>query len=173
MNNYHIVLAVFCALAAVMVVYLSVRLYRKEAELREANSKLAVKTGYEGPDSSQFITLSDQFLYDRCCRYMVEKKPFLVPNYSLQDLSNAMFTNRFYLSKTINRFSGKNFRGYLNYYRVMYAMELFRGNMSLRINDLAQLSGFNTESSFLNSFKTVMGETPSQWCARVRRKISK
>ena len=101
---------------------------------------------------------------------MVERRPFLVVDYQLQDLANSLYTNRSYLSKTINRFSGKNFRAYVNYYRVMYAMELFRANMSLRINDLAQLSGFRSESSFLNSFKSVMGEPPSIWCARIRKK---
>ena len=52
----------------------------------------------------------------------------------------------------------------------MYAMELFRANMSLRIIDLAELSGFRSESSFLNSFRSVMGEAPSIWCARIRKK---
>ena len=91
-------------------------------------------------------------------------------DYQLQDLANSLYTNRSYLSKTINRFSGKNFRSYVNYYRVMYAMELFRANMSLRIIDLAELSGFRSESSFLNSFRSVMGEAPSIWCARIRKK---
>ena len=112
----------------------------------------------------------DQFLYDRCCRYMTEHRPFLVDSFNLQDLSNALYTNKTYLSKTINRYSGKNFRQYVNYYRVMYAMELFRANMGLRILDMALLSGFDSQTSFLQSFKQVMGEKPSHWCDRIRKK---
>ena len=63
----------------------------------------------------------DQFLYDRCCRYMADRKPFLVESFSLGDLAGVLFTNKVYLSKTINYYSGKNFRSYINYYRVMYA----------------------------------------------------
>jgi AraC-like DNA-binding protein len=111
----------------------------------------------------------DQFLYDRCCRYMIEKRPFLVESFSLQDLANVMFTNKSYLSRTLNRFSGRNFKQYVNYYRVMYSLELFRNNMGLRISELSSLSGFHTETSYLRNFKQVMGEQPSHWCARVRR----
>ena len=112
----------------------------------------------------------DQYLYDRCCRYMTEFRPFLVNDFSLQDLANAVYTNKYYLSKTINRFSGKNFRQYVNYYRVMYAMDLFRENMSLRIAEMAQLCGFHSTTSFNQSFRMVMGETPSFWCSKIRKK---
>ena len=115
----------------------------------------------------------DQYLYDRCCRYMTERRPFLVESFTLQDLANAVYTNKVYLSKTINRFSGKNFRQYVNYYRVMYAMELFRKNMGLRITEMARLSGFHSETSFLRCFKEVMGEKPSIWCSRMRKKNMK
>lgn len=115
------------------------------------------------------MTATDQFLYDRCCRYMIERKPFLVESFSLQDLANVLHTNRAYLSQAINRFSGKNFRAYVNYYRVMYAMDLFKDNLSLRITDLTELSGFHSLTSFYKSFKGVMGEPPSHWCARLRR----
>lgn len=104
---------------------------------------------------------------------MTEHRPFLVSTFSLQDLANATYTNKAYLSKTINRYSGKNFRQYVNYYRVMYAMELYRSNMSLRVTDLGELCGFSSVSTFFQSFKKVMGEPPSLWCARVRTKYLK
>ena len=170
MNFLTIVLAFVSVLLAAGVVYLSVQLYRKEAKLRAIDIMQPGADDMYPQDPAKDFTVTDQFLYDRCCRYMVERKPYLVTDYQLQDLANSLFTNRLYLSKTINRFSGKNFRAYVNYYRVMYAMELFRANMSLKITDLAQLSGFGNESSFLSSFKSVMGEPPSYWCNRVRQK---
>ena len=170
MNFLLPVLAFLAILLAAVVVYLCVQLYRREARLRAMDIVRPDAEEMYPSDSSKDFTVTDQFLYDRCCRYMVERRPYLVTDYQLQDLANALYTNRYYLSKTINRFSGKNFRAYVNYYRVMYAMELFRANMSLRINDLAHLSGFRNESSFLNSFKSVMGEPPSYWCARIRQK---
>lgn len=171
MNLLVTVLASVSVLAVAAVIYLSICLYRKEAELKAVSLRLTARPdAFSSGSSSEPVTVTDQFLYDRCCRYMVERRPYLVTTYSLQDLANAMYTNRYYLSKIINRFSGKNFRAYVNYYRVMYAMEKFRENMSLRVSDLSQMSGFNTESSFLDSFKSVMGQTPSLWCAKMKSK---
>jgi Response regulator containing CheY-like receiver domain and AraC-type DNA-binding domain len=101
---------------------------------------------------------------------MADRKPFLVESFSLGDLASALFTNKLYLSKTINYFSGKNFRSYINHYRVMYAMELFRKNKSLTVSELGALSGFHSGTTFNQAFKAVMQESPSTWCARLRKK---
>lgn len=57
-----------------------------------------------------------QGIYDRIVRLMLEKKPFLKEDFDMDDLSRCMFCNKLYLSKTINMFSGKNFRQFINYY---------------------------------------------------------
>lgn len=116
-------------------------------------------------------TAIDQLLYDRTCTYMVEQRPFLVENYNLDDLSLAMNTNKMYLSQAINRYSGKNFRQYLNYYRIMYSMDLFRANPHLKVAELAHLSGFCSPTSFFQNFKSVMGEAPFYWCQRNRHRF--
>ena len=168
MNHLLVLLAVVLLLVAVVLlgILLHLRLHPKEPT---GSSYSGVRSESVGETAA-----IDQYLYDRCCRYMMEHRPFLVPFFTIQDLATAVYTNKAYLSKTINRFSGKNFRSYVNYYRVMYAMELFRNNMGLRIAELADLSGFRSETSFLRSFKQVMGEQPSVWCTRIRKKkISK
>ena len=167
MNLLSLFLAFLLVLAVAAGLILLRHLHKREAQLQRA---MALSTPEDTPSASYEMSAIDQMLYDRCCRYMTEHRPFLVDSFSLQDLANAVYTNKGYLSKTINRFSGRNFRQYINYYRVMYAMELFRSNMSLRVTELAQLSGFHTTTSFFQSFKNVMGEPPSHWCSRVRRK---
>ena len=170
MNLLLLFLALFCVLAVVAGLILLRRLRQKEAQLKDA---LDFSRPADAPSAPYETAAIDQMLYDRCCRYMTEHRPFLVASFSLQDLANAVYTNKGYLSKTINRFSGRNFRQYVNYYRVMYAMELYRNNLSLRISELAELSGFHSTTSFFQSFKTVMGEPPSHWCSRMRRKYLK
>lgn len=101
---------------------------------------------------------------------MAERKPFLVEAFSLNDLAAALFTNKVYLSKAINYYSGKNFRSYVNYYRVMYSMELFRNNKALTVSQLGSLAGFRSNTTFNAAFKAVMQESPSTWCARLRKK---
>ena len=155
------------------VVMTGVSLLGRRRALRESTQRqptsLAKKEGNtesqaDGPGAV------DQFLYDRCCRYMADRKPFLVESFSLGDLANVLFTNKVYLSKTINYYSGKNFRSYINYYRVMYAMELFRKNKSLTVTELGSLAGFHSGTTFNQAFKAVMQESPSTWCARLRKK---
>ena len=170
MNYLVLILAAFLVAAVACGIYLYIRLRRKEARLREALSNPALADIPQGDYSAAAL---DQYLYDRCCKYMMERRPFLVDNYSIQDLANALFTNRAYLSKTINKFSGRNFCSYVNYYRVMYAVELFRANMSLKVVELAELSGFHSNTSFYQSFRSVMGEPPSHWCSRVRKNVRK
>ena len=169
MNLLLLFLALFCLLAVAAGIALLVRLRRKEAQLRTVLGDPA----HPETVASYEMTAIDQMLYDRCCKYMTQRKPFLVESFSLQDLASAVYTNRSSLSKTINRYSGRNFRQYVNYYRIMYSMELFRNNMSLRVVDLAQLSGFRSVTAYFQNFKKVMGEPPSQWCARIRRKYIK
>ena len=128
------------------------------------------KKGGDTESQADGPAVVDQFLYDRCCRYMADRKPFLVESLSLGDLASVLFTNKVYLSKTINYYSGKNFRSYINYYRVMYAMELFRKNKSLTVSELGSLAGFHSGTTFNQAFKAVMQESPSTWCARLRKK---
>lgn len=132
--------------------------------------QLSPSKGDDNESQADGPVVVDQLLYDRCCRYMADRKPFLVESFSLNDLANALFTNKVYLSKTINYYSGKNFRGYVNYYRVMYAMELFRRNKALTVSELGALAGFHSSTTFNSSFKAVMEESPSTWCARLRKK---
>ena len=49
-------------------------------------------------------------LYDRAVRLMEEKKPYLREGYCLPEMATSLFSNKAYLSRTINVFSGRNFR---------------------------------------------------------------
>ena len=112
---------------------------------------------------------ADSEIFERCNNYMNLKKPYLVPGFSLEDLSNAVFTNKLYVSRSINNLYGNNFRYYVNSYRINYAKELFRQNMSLRVTELSDMSGFSSSSTFSLAFKLMSdGESPAKWCSRIR-----
>jgi AraC-like DNA-binding protein len=162
------ILMLFFAPVLLTGVYLLGR-SRAHRETAQRQSSLAKQGGNTEPQADG-PSVVDQFLYDRCCRYMADRKPFLVESFSLGDLASVLFTNKVYLSKTINYYSGKNFRSYINYYRVMYAMELFRRNKSLTVSELGSLAGFHSGTTFNQAFKAVMQESPSTWCARLRKK---
>ena len=147
------------------------RVSEKKKKKREQNENPVVVATPE-PDYKKVsvkVKAADKDLYYRCCKFMELHKPFLVDGFSLEDLSMAMLTNKLYLSQTINNCSGRNFHSYVNCYRVMYAMELYKKNNRLRVCDLSNLSGFHTPVTFNMAFKLFMDESPSTWCARIRK----
>lgn len=102
-------------------------------------------------------------IYDRIVRLMLEKKPFLNDDFDMDDLSRFMFCNKLYLSKTINMFSGKNFRQFINYYRICHAMEILKREPKKKLAEVADMSGFHSTATFNMAFKMNTGETPTDW----------
>ena len=103
------------------------------------------------------------YLYKRIVMYMEEKRPYLSQTFDMSYLADRMLTNKLYLSKTINILSGRNFRQFVNYYRVRRAMELFKEDPRLKINEVSEMSGFKTAVSFNMAFKVNTGKTPTEW----------
>ena len=138
---------------------------KPDSQVGKEDNKKEEKPNDEVKES---VSAADRELFVRCCRYMELRKPYLVESFSLEDLAIAMFTNKLYLSQTINACTGRNFRSFVNGYRILYAMDLFRKNNRLRVSDLSNLSGFHTPVSFNMAFKLMMDEAPGAWCARER-----
>jgi Response regulator containing CheY-like receiver domain and AraC-type DNA-binding domain len=102
-------------------------------------------------------------LYERIRKYMEEKEPFLDSSFSMGVMSRDLYSNKLYLSRTINTLSGRNFRQFVNYYRIEHAKALFHSDPGMRVADVAEKSGFHTVVSFNIAFKTNTGQTPSAW----------
>ena len=117
----------------------------------------------------------DQYkeLYERIVLYFEMSKPYLDGNLTINDVVKVVYSNKVYISKAICHYTGRNFRQFVNYYRVMYSMQLYRANLEMKVNDLAEKSGFNTVVSYTMAFRLFMNETPSEWCRKERSKILK
>jgi len=102
-------------------------------------------------------------LYKRVIDYMEDKKPYLDEEISLEQFSRHVYSNKTYLSKTINVMSGHNFRQFMNYYRVEYSLSLLKENPSMRMEEVAMMSGFHNVVSFNMAFRLFMSETPTEW----------
>ena len=102
-------------------------------------------------------------LYSRVQSFMELRRPFLSDEFSLDDLAKNVFSNKTYLSRTINVMSGRNFCAFVNWYRVRYAQSLIRRNPHMRFSEMAAVCGFHSIPSFNMAFKANTGLTPSQW----------
>ena len=117
----------------------------------------------------------DQYeeLYERILFYFEASKPYLDGDLTINDVVKVVYSNKVYISKAICHYTGRNFRQFVNYYRVMHSMDLFRNNLEFKVTELAAKSGFNNLVSYTMAFRLFMNETPSEWCRKERAKILK
>ena len=141
---------------------------RQERRILESMKVSKVETAMD-PMSIEDIY---QDVYERVVAYFESERPFLDNALTINDLAKVLYSNKLYISKAISQFTGRNFCQFVNYYRVMHSMEMFRENHELKIHDLASGSGFNSDVSYNMAFRLFMGETPGEWCKKERnRKI--
>ena len=112
---------------------------------------------YDGPDDHM------NMVYNKVLRFMESCRPYLDPRFSIEDLAEAVFSNKVYLSKAVNYYSGRNFRQFINYYRVLYATDLMKKDRHLKVSELALKCGFNSVVTFNAAFKLNMNMTPSSY----------
>ena len=110
-------------------------------------------------------------LYNKAVRYLQEKKPFLDEDFTLADLAGSVFSNKVYLSRAINDCSGRNFKQFLNYHRVLYAKSLMDRDPRLRVFEVASMSGFHNPVTFSVAFKVNLLETPGDYLQRLRSQM--
>lgn len=106
-------------------------------------------------------------LYARAVEYMEKKQPFLDEDFSLAAMSTALFTNKSYLSRVINYYSGRNFKQFVNFYRIRYAVDLISQDPRLSVLELATMSGFHSVVTFNVAFRLNMNDTPGAYCRNV------
>lgn len=106
-------------------------------------------------------------IYEKAVTYMQQRRPFLDDEFNLADLARAVLSNKSYLSRSINVNSGRNFRQFVNYYRVNYSIELMKKDPRLRVMELAMMSGFHSVVTYNMAFKLQMNTTPSEYCRQM------
>lgn len=137
---------------------------RKEAVIKESMSGAARMSLPESPEEEARMNST----YKRLLSYMESERPYLRDSYYITDLCMDLGVNKVYISNVIKVFSGRNFRQFINYYRIQYAVGLMKENPSQLIMELALTCGFHSVVSFNMAFKLFMKCTPSEYMAKVK-----
>ncbi len=89
------------------------------------------------------------------------------PDLSIEKLADLVQSNRAYVSQVINDVLKKNFRTFLNDYRIREAQRLFLelDLSKYTIESIAVKVGFKSRSTFISAFKEVTGVNPSFYLA--------
>lgn len=107
----------------------------------------------------------DQLLSERVHEFLMANKTFKNLDITLDSLARDLNVNRAYLSKAINKTSGKNFNTYLNEYKVKEAIKIMSNEKmnSLSVDAIALEVGFGNRISFYQAFKKITGLSPSDF----------
>ena len=124
-------------------------LYKEECETEEPTTRMDV-------------------IFERIKDYMENKQPYLEYDFQMSDMAEAVYTNKSYVSKTINAMAGKNFCQFVNSYRVRYAVHMMHKNPKIKVGELALMSGFSSMVSFDMAFKLHMNTTPSEYLRSIQ-----
>ena len=101
---------------------------------------------------------------------MMDKKVFLQPKLSLEDVAEELHSNKTYVSKMVNNTYNMGFPELVNTMRVDYAEQYILSHREAKQSEVAINSGFISASAFNTVFKKVTGMTPKVWLASMDNK---
>jgi len=101
--------------------------------------------------------------------YMLREKPYLNEELTIKDLSLMTGIPVHHLSIAINNKKKTNFYAFINEYRVAHAVRILDdpSNIDSNVLSIAFRSGFNSKSTFNDSFKRITGKTPSEYRTQI------
>ena len=100
---------------------------------------------------------------------MTEEELFLQPNLKIVDLVQRLATNRNYIYQAINVEMGLSFSEYVNRMRINYAERLITLHPDRPINEIAEQSGFSSNTSFYRNFKHYRGMGPKEFQSKIKK----
>ncbi|MDI9875151.1 helix-turn-helix domain-containing protein [Flectobacillus rivi] len=108
--------------------------------------------------------IQDQTL-ERLEVLMRKEKLFLREDFSLPFLAKKLGVSPHHLSQILNESLGQSFFDYAAQWRIVEAQRLLVSleNQHIKIEEIAEMVGYNSKSAFNTAFKKIVGQTPSQY----------
>lgn len=106
----------------------------------------------------------------RISKMIRKDKLYLKNDFSLDELSKMLETNRRYVSIVINERLGQNFNSVINEFRIKEGMKLMSDPVYSKytIDTISKEVGFNSISAFNRAFKKISGVTPSAFIKSIK-----
>lgn len=132
-----------------------------ERDIKE-NEKIRHK---EFEDDAKTDITNSEYLKDKLIELLEVKQIFKQTDLRITDVAFLLNTNRTYISKIINEDLQTNFSKLINQYRIKSAKTQLQdcNNDSLSLREIAQNSGFSSDSSFYRIFKNSVGVPPGDF----------
>ena len=135
--------------------------------------------GYRGPNFSQILFHSvssegkspetgssapDRAELGRRLKELMDlERVYSSPDLTLEELAAELKITRTQLSEFLNQSLGKNFKNYVNEYRVREAQSLLQKDPDASITSIAFAVGFSSTSTFNRAFTGLAGTSPREY----------
>jgi AraC-like DNA-binding protein/NADH:ubiquinone oxidoreductase subunit 3 (subunit A) len=127
-----------------------------------AEEKESKKKSYE---KSSLTPEIEENTLQKLQKLMSTEKPFLSSEFSMPALAKMLNISPHHLSQILNESLNQNFFEFAAQYRIEEAKKLLasREKAHLKIEEIAEMVGYNSKSAFNTSFKKLTGTTPSEF----------
>lgn len=162
-----IILSSFICLILVLVWGLSLyrkknTMYKKLSDQNHAYTERINKLMRTLEESEHKSASKDLALYGRIRTLMEKEKVWRDKDISLENMAELLGSNRSYVSRVINKYTGVSFANYINMRRVEEAKRLIPES-DLPLKSIAIDLGYTSISSFSKAFYKVTGVPPSKY----------
>lgn len=156
---FNISTSILVSLLTILAVYNIVRLYKLR---RNFNTK---------PDNHTLLLNENEYninlqtIYNDILKALEDKNLYTDINFNIQILASLLNTNTTYISAAINRNTGKNFKTFINEYRIKLVIADFKNELhkNYTLKYIYSKSGFSSQTSFNRVFKNHYNITPSEF----------
>lgn len=160
-----LIATIFSIAASVLTIIVSIRYLNYPYVFQVFIPILHQKADTEsnGYTKSKLEGLDIAYLKIQIESYMEKNKPFLDAELSIADLSEKLGLTIHQLSEFINLHCGRNFRSFVNSFRINCFKREIEKNPEFSILETAMHCGFNSKSTFNHVFRQETGHTPRSW----------
>lgn len=151
------------------------QLYRKlvEKDQEQLRTRNSPKETQKPEDDERVSPIPEEkgiLLYNTISNLMQEKKLYRQNDISLEAIAELTDTNKWYVSRVINDYSGTSFNNYINRFRIDEAVETLSDTENdIPLKSLSTHLGYNSLSVFYKYFQQRTGVPPSKYREEVRR----
>lgn len=150
-------------------------LFKKNIEIDKLNLRLdqteeKLQLNKNGNEYSNGIK-DEEKIYQKLKYLLNTEKIYKQPDISVGKLAKKLKTNTSYLSVIINSRFEESFKTLINNYRINEARRLLRSSeySNYSIEGIAEEVGYQSRSTFYQSFKQITGLTPTQYVKNITK----
>ena len=154
------------ALHITLVIYsLSFQVVRQSAFFQSPKTSTESENKKRSYQKSSLTPEIEENTLQKLNNLMNTEKPFLSSEFSMPALAKMLNVSPHHLSQILNESLNQNFFEFTAQYRIEEAKNLLlsKTNAHLKIEEIAEMVGYNSKSAFNTSFKKIVGSTPSEF----------